>query len=291
MTKTDQATPEVIRNGRALLGFMEEDEALQFLQGMCFWDTDKEQNELRDLWRTCRDGVKRLEGNYEEPRLVDLPDKATPHLDTVQKAPMFQQAFAGRDIEFKGVELRSLVAFQKFVDVDFCDQLGWASKGMESAATLKACIPERFPLETLLHVNPQERSITFISRQLNPTIIGLAVAKGDDGNPVAQFTLGSNANYLQAVQYRGRVLLKNGYHRAYAMLAAGVTYAPCILMEGRGLLDTGAAREGFFGEHLLYSGRPPLVRDFLNDAVAQDIRLRGVKKVVRIRVDETVLPA
>ncbi len=133
--------------------------------------------------------------------------------------------------------------------------------------------------------------MTIISRQMNPTIDGFGFGQGPDGRPAVQFFLGTNANFIQAVEYRDRVLLKNGYHRVYAARQAGLTHVPCIYIHAQELLETGAVREGFFREKLLYSDRPPLLKHFNDEGIAPRIKLGGVKKIIRIRVDETVLPA
>ena len=101
---------------------------------------------------------------------------------------------------------------------------------------------------------------------------------------------GTQANYVQVTRLNSRFLLKNGYHRAYAALLAGLKYLPAVVFEASDFAETGALRPGFFGRELVMSAKPPLLKDFLDDRVMLDVKIRAMRKVIRIGIDEFFIP-
>ncbi len=84
--------------------------------------------------------------------------------------------------------------------------------------------------------------------------------------------------------------IRDGYHRLCGLIALGATVVPCIHIKARTFEETGAARPGFFGYEVLYSDRPPQLRDFLDDRQSLEVTTAAVRKVVRIRAEEFVVP-
>ena len=79
--------------------------------------------------------------------------------------------------------------------------------------------------------------------------------------------VGFGSNFFTAIRHEDRVLLHNGYHRAYAMRALGITHAPCIIqtVTRRDELEV-AAKEQVADNPGFYFGtaRPPLLKDFFD---------------------------
>ena len=79
--------------------------------------------------------------------------------------------------------------------------------------------------------------------------------------------VGYGVRHLNVVRLGKRMVLNNGYHRAYALRAAGITHVPCMVQAiahpeelafagGSSLIDN-------FDE-LFSSARPPLFKDFFD---------------------------
>jgi hypothetical protein len=96
--------------------------------------------------------------------------------------------------------------------------------------------------------------------------------------------------FFEVAEFRGRWFLRDGYHRAYRLLQAGVYYVPAVVIRARSLEELGATQPWFFNEEHLFSDRPPGVADFLDENLVLEYERAALRKVIRIRIDETLEP-
>jgi hypothetical protein len=94
------------------------------------------------------------------------------------------------------------------------------------------------------------------------------------------FTVGILPSFLQVARHHGRWVLRDGYHRAYGLLARGVSHAPAFVRD-YGVGDLGTA-QGLFTTDVYLGERPPLLIDFLNNEVAADVEVPVVQKMIVI---------
>jgi len=97
--------------------------------------------------------------------------------------------------------------------------------------------------------------------------------------------------WMQAAEFQGRWFLRDGYHRAFHLLARGISRVPCIAVSAHSLEDLGLVRPGFVGAEVLLGDRPPVVSDFHDDRWSVNGSLPRIRKVVRIRAEEFVVPS
>lgn len=71
--------------------------------------------------------------------------------------------------------------------------------------------------------------------------------------------------YMEVASYRGRWFLRDGYHRSFRLLKLGICRVPVVVVYAETLAQMGATGSKFFAEETLFSRRPPLVKDFLDD--------------------------
>jgi hypothetical protein len=93
---------------------------------------------------------------------------------------------------------------------------------------------------------------------------------------------------FEVAELRGRWFLRDGYHRAYRLLQAGVHRIPAIVIYTRTIDELGATEPWFFSEEELFSERPPHVTDFLDENLVLRYERTAVRKVIRIRVEESL---
>ena len=119
-------------------------------------------------------------------------------------------------------------------------------------------------------------------------------------NPDLQLRLSANAGrgshsplslyggspFFEAAELRGRWFLRDGYHRAYRLLQAGVHQIPAVVIYARTIGELGATEPWFFSEEQLFSDRPPRVMDFLDENLVLRYERTALHKVIRIRVEE-----
>jgi hypothetical protein len=140
---------------------------------------------------------------------------------------------------------------------------------LPSKAQLPAQLDEHRTAWMITAANPNLRITGGIGGELQPGLISFG------------FAVAIMPSFLQVVRHHGRYVLRDGYHRAYGLLARGITHAPAFVRDfGVRDLGTGA---GLFGTDVYLGERPPCLADFLDDNVAADVDVPVVQKMVVIQ--------
>ena len=193
-----------------------------------------------------------------------------------------QAEMAGLDWSLGVIDLRLLLAFQRRLvlnpnaphfSVPSADN--WAALMDISFAPPKevACDLVRYESAVLL-------------RSGNPN---LQLRISDDAS--SPITVHAGSPFFEVAQYRERWFLRDGYHRAYSLLRAGVFWLPAVIVQARTLEELGAARPWFFPEEVLFSSTPPRVTDFLDDELVLEYDRTPLIKTLRVTVEETFVSA
>src|SRR5256885_1579513 len=101
--------------------------------------------------------------------------------------------------------------------------------------------------------------------------------------------VGYGSNYLNALACEGRLVLNNGFHRAYALRGLGVTHVPCVVQRLAGRADLEhVGRAAVRREPELYfdRARPPLLKDFFDASLCRQVTCP--RKARHVRVTLTV---
>jgi hypothetical protein len=104
------------------------------------------------------------------------------------------------------------------------------------------------------------------------------------------FSLYGGSPFFEVAEFRERWFLRDGYHRAYRLLQAGVYRVPSVVIRARTLDELGATEPWFFREDQFFSDRPPRVADFLDESLVLRYERTALHKVIRIRVEESLEP-
>jgi hypothetical protein len=276
-------------NARALLGFMGEQEALNFLRSMCILDV-KTDDEVKEIWRKAKAAVEVSSPVDFSAEVLGIDKEFAGQLDVVSKDPLFPEAIQQRKSSFKLVEIDKIVCFQQYIITDYSKELAKEYDLSDVGRLIDFCLPSKRAKRPIAVVSaPQEFTILSSSqdlRVLGPSQMQDPVTK----RTVFGFGVGWGSPFIQVVKFKGLYFLRNGYHRVYEIRRGAVTHVPCILIEGESFADTGAMKPGFFGEQLLTSDRPPIFADFLSDKIAPPLHMKPFTKVVRVRAEESVLP-
>ena len=86
------------------------------------------------------------------------------------------------------------------------------------------------------------------------------------------FTVHAGSPFFEVALYRDRWFLRDGYHRAYALLKAGIFKLPAVIVQARTRAELGAVQPWFFSEEtlLFVLSTARHLADFLNDALTLD---------------------
>jgi hypothetical protein len=181
------------------------------------------------------------------------------------------------------VDLSQVVATRPVVFSDAGDRVrGVVADDVIGLAALTMPLPAAPDLPVTL--DPDRQAYVVASSDPNLRILGPR-SGGDPAGVTLGFAVGIAASQLQVAVVRGRPLLRDGHHRAVGLLARGITRVPAFV---RDVDDVEAAElpSGALSASTLLGARPPLLPDYLNDAVAIGVQLPATQKVVLIQAVE-----
>ena len=182
------------------------------------------------------------------------------------------------------VDLRPLVAFQRrlfFSSEMFLPPIP-AAKDWPSllALTFAPAQPVKYDM------SHDPASHVWFFRSSNPN---LQVRTDSDLNSPLRVHGGSP--FFEVACFRDRWFLRDGYHRAFALLRAGVFEIPAVIVQAKTIEELGAIKPWFFSEEVLFSADPPRVLDFLDENLILEYDRPPLIKTLRITMDETFASA
>jgi hypothetical protein len=196
--------------------------------------------------------------------------------------------YEGLDWTLGVVDLRHLLAFQR--------RLVFNATLHTSPTPLQNDWPQLISLTLGLQRDTEHHFVR------NPTVTGDLDVSLHSPNPDLQLRLSANdgrgshsplslyggSPFFEAAELRGRWFLRDGYHRAYRLLQAGVHRIPAVVIYARTIRELGAIEPWFFSEEQLFSDRPPRVMDFLDESLILRYERTALRKLIRIRVEESL---
>ena len=196
------------------------------------------------------------------------------------------------------VELDRLVIYQTHINREFSETLQSAlGKDPDPESLFRFCMPPKSPDDGVQIRRIGSSRYVFSSestdfRAHSPTL--LSPKQINDFNTFGPLSgmlglgVGFGSNYLTAIRAEDRVLLHNGYHRAHAMRALGITHAPCILQTATRLDELEiAAKSMVLDDPDFYFGsaRPPLLKDFFDANIYREFSVFKTRKMIEISFD------
>jgi hypothetical protein len=201
-----------------------------------------------------------------------------------------QQEYKRLDWKLGVVDLRCLLAFQRrlvfspaWQALSSPRQDEWPElishaigrpRGTEHVVVRNCCVPDSLDI-SLQSNNPD------LQLQLEPE-----TRKGE----LLPLSLYGGSPFFEVAEFRGRWFLRDGYHRAYRLLRAGVHCMPAVVIYARSIEELGATEPWFFNEEQLFSDRPPRVADFLDENMVMRYERTALRKVIRVRIEESLEP-
>lgn len=257
---------------------------------------------LADKWRTANDYYHELE--IREAGLADSAEHRPLSISQqkltqkVRADARFRKTFDSMPTEFAWVELDKLVIFQTHVDEQHIETL---TKRIRPQSSFRELMDFCFPLTVSdAEVSMQrvgQRRYVFSSestdfRFQNPMLLKPAQLNDiESSGPIvgiAGLAVGFGSNLFSVIRSGSRMLLHNGYHRACAMRAAGLTHAPCIVqtVTRQDEFDVVAKAEvAERTEFYFRTQRPPLLKDFFDPRIRRVYPVRRTKRVIEVNFD------
>ena len=190
---------------------------------------------------------------------------------------------------------KSVLTYQRVIITEGLHQQLHAVDRNQLHSVADVCLPQPRAFQFSGSFDKDQNAFTSASLNPNLRIAGFGVVNQpvpglDMPQQLFGFQLGFGTRFVQLVEYRGRWMVRDGYHRIHGLLSMGITQIPCVVVRAKSFEETGAGRPGFFGHELLFGDRPPRVTDFQSDELAVDVQIQAMMRVVRIRAEEFVVP-
>jgi hypothetical protein len=220
---------------------------------------------------------------YEQARCV-----LTPATEKLSEMFAFQAQRADLLAEMSGlswslgiVDLRSLIAFQR--RLSFHPKIAQAPipAAEDWASLFSLSFGAARPVE--YDASHDHSNHTLVFRSNNPNLHFRMT--GDAHSPLS---IHSGGPFFEVACFRGRWFLRDGYHRAYTLLNAGVFEIPAVIVHATSIEELGSTQAWFFPEKVLFSKTPPRVVDFLNSDLVLEYDRPPLIKTLRITMEETL---
>jgi len=273
---------------------------LNFVEDRMVGGENADRRALIDEWRAANDYYYELEeseaGIADKVECRDLDADLLPLAEEVMGNPRFRRSFDILPTSISMVELDRLMVFQHHVDGQFVETLqSRLGVAPDPKAVFRFCLPlnrQEAPVRSQKfgssrYVFWSESSDFRFLRPilLRPDQICNHDMSGSIGGVVG-LVVGYGSNFLNVIRADDRLLLNNGYHRACALRAAGITHAPCIIetVSRRDELDMVATSEVSKTPSLYFKApRPPLLKDFFDPKIRKSLPVYRSKRMVEVK--------
>lgn len=256
--------------------------------------------DLAAQWRAAARVYQELQtseaGVAESIEVLPLPRVIQKHVDVLLKQKHFEHSFQSIPIAFGMVELSKLVACQYDVTVSKVKSLRKILKKPVSDELLaNICLPLANPTGDFKLAFERQGEFIFHApthdfRYLGARMLDPAQIKSldIDGFPAAVVALavGFSTNVLNVLRYGKRMVLNNGYHRVNALMAQGVTHAPCVIKVCEHWEDVcmgGMSEIADNGTLYFTNARPPLLRDYMDRRLVRSFDAARLRRQVSLK--------
>jgi hypothetical protein len=304
MTDTHESTQESSEE-IWLLGVPKLDEFVSYVKRRTEGGRQVDEGALIDRWRAAAKRYDELQGSEkgiaETAEIRNLTAAMQPMVEQVLADPHFKKVFSPLPIAFGLVELDKLIVYQRDITIDHLDRVRERLGAARSdEALFRTCLPFDHPRPDYrvgqsggkFVFHSASMDLRFLGAQLlDPQQLTDFVPNGPAVGIVA-LIVGFGSNYLNAVRFRGRMVLNNGYHRAYALRSMGITHAPCVIQAAsheEEIAFAGSSKIDAQASLYFETARPPLLKDFFDPALTQVFRTPRVRRHVQISFDTVTL--
>jgi hypothetical protein len=227
----------------------------------------------------------------DKPSADNVPKELQTKVDMFKLRPDVQTAFQGLDWDVKVVDLQHVLSFQKVVVLENIEERVSGLKPDDMENLFSFCLPDASSSELpepFFDTDPTGvvTGVTISSRNPNLRVIGLANIKQEisPGHTVVGYGFCINMGwpFIQVAEFHGRQFVRDGYHRCYGLMSVGIDKIPCLYIKAKTASQIGADGAGFIKYDVLFSDRPPFLKDFADDTLSATVEHPAIRRVVRI---------
>jgi hypothetical protein len=302
-----QPAPNFFRY-RYLMGAMQQIALTQTVRLTCISGDVQRIPEITQAWRAASARMAKLasqEAGLPDKIVIEaLPKSAEKRLTEIERDPLFSASFSAMPTTFKIVDIDHLVAPQREVNLDYVDSIRKRIPGKTTDELIEFCVGPRAEPPELRALQTGQNQMSYSSRSLDLRFLGgfpkpinehdRAVAH-HGGQPVEVVTLliGYGAAPINGWMVGKRFILGNGFHRVVALRTEGITKIPIVVQNvSNPEIEFPEQFLGLPRAYLLNNPRPVLVKDFFDEALTVELRLKPRRKMLKITwvQEDSVIP-
>lgn len=256
---------------------------------------------LSEEWRAANDYYYELETS--EAGIADTIecrplDRRLARLATdLESNEWFRGSFDNLPYAIELVELDKLVVSQIHVECGYSQSIAARLGARPTPAQLfRFCLPVERELPPVAITRLASNHYRFTSpssdfRQHSSLLLRDAdIAHLKLPGPAAALlgiTVGFGSNFMSGIKSGSRVLLQNGYHRAYALRSAGISHAWCVteLVTRKDELRLTATDEVSADPEFYFAAkRPPILRDYFDPRIAKRLKIKRIECAIEVEI-------
>lgn len=273
----DHSTPRLQRPARVLLGWLDDEMAAHFLSGQ---RRDLALSEdLKNRIETARAAVAARAPGVDQTKVVrDTPADLTEHITALRQTKAAEEMF-NKGWRVALVDLRCVCALQPHIFSDHAEERAAPVDPNDLRTIAVVTLP--LPEQTALPAQFDNQRKAWIITAPNPNLRIV----GNWGGPIQTGAIGFGfivsilQSFLQVAHYKGRYVLRDGYHRAYALLRRGIELVPAFVRE-YGQFEELGLNLGLLPPRVYLGDHPPLLVDYSDEAVSTEVSLPAFQKMI-----------
>ena len=282
------APARITREARAILGWMTEEMAVRFLNGM------RADMKPTDEQRQRAASARAVVAARDPVATQDDADIAEPAPREVLAAFGAQRltALVAEGFEVRMVDLERVRAFQTHVLAEQAVERVADVEEDDLVGLTHLTLPEAQPMNAPVQYDESQKAWTVLYPDLNMRILGNIQVQVPDqtgkNHPVLGFAFGTMPSLVKVSEYQGRYVLTDGYHRSFGLLSRGISRVPSLFRRVENFEDMGIP-QGVLPQAQWLGTRPPRLDDYLVDEVAAMIEIPAAQRLILIQALESTL--
>jgi hypothetical protein len=275
---------QITRPARVLLGWLEEQDGCMMLSGRNV-ATARSDAHLTRVSEARGAVSNRSTGLDQSGTISAPPDSLADHIAAVVATDSGKEMVAeGWTIQI--ADLRKVLAVQPAIHFDHARErtVGAKNDDLLSVATISLPLPSNTNLPA--QFDDHQKTWVISSRNPNLRIVGNFNAPAGPGMTALGFIIRVLPSFVQVVKYRGKYVLRDGYHRSLGFLSRGINSVPVFYREFGPYEELGLA-QGMLTQAAYLGDRPPVLPDYLADDVSVEVALPATQRMIVISGLET----
>jgi len=230
----------------------------------------------------ARTAVGQRVANIEQPNVLSpLPKEAEAYVESWRAAtPMA----AGAEWRCDVADLRRVIAAQPFIFTDHASERVSMLDPQNWESLASFTLPHPRQIATTGQYDLARQAFVFASPDPNLRVLGNWSGQVQ-GHSVFGFVVGIVTSFMNVGVFRGRVFLRDGYHRALGLLGRGIYRVPVLVQEYAAFEHIGLP-QGMLPQDAYLGDRPPQLADYLDDEVALSVTRSATQKLLVIQANE-----